>query len=163
MIVASAQRIGYHAGVLDFFVPGVARTTQLGDVVAVGRPGFKRHIPIRKHTAWSAYVGMMAARAMEGRTLFLGPVSVELAFYVTPPKTLKSRVPITRPDLENLYKGLLDQFNGVVWIDDKQVADLSARRRYADAEHQEGVRVRVTEFEVERWMVGRRARATRAS
>lgn len=40
--------------------------------------------------------------------------------------------PIGKPDLDKLARALLDALKGVCWADDAQVAQLAARKRYAN-------------------------------
>ena len=37
---------------------------------------------------------------------------------------------MTRPDLDNLTKLVLDSANGILWVDDGQVARLEVEKRY---------------------------------
>jgi Holliday junction resolvase RusA-like endonuclease len=39
-------------------------------------------------------------------------------------------MPIKRPDADNLFHKLTDQFNGVFWADDSQLTDVLLRKRY---------------------------------
>jgi Holliday junction resolvase RusA-like endonuclease len=38
--------------------------------------------------------------------------------------------PTKRPDLDNIVKAIKDGANGVAWVDDSQVVDVSASKRY---------------------------------
>jgi Holliday junction resolvase RusA-like endonuclease len=40
--------------------------------------------------------------------------------------------PVTKPDVDNLAKSVLDAINGVAYKDDNQIVDLVARKVYAD-------------------------------
>ena len=44
-------------------------------------------------------------------------------------------MPATKPDCDNLAKTVLDALNGVLWLDDAQVVDLSVSKRYAAEPH----------------------------
>jgi Holliday junction resolvase RusA-like endonuclease len=39
----------------------------------------------------------------------------------------------TRPDLDNLTKGTLDAFNGMLWIDDSLICDLHVAKYYRES------------------------------
>lgn len=52
--------------------------------------------------------------------------------------------PVTKPDVDNLAKSVLDAINGVAYKDDNQIVDLVARKVYADIPF---VKVFVTDWE----------------
>ncbi len=60
------------------------------------------------------------------------PLGVVLKFYVKPPQKIKCRFPITRPDIDQFVKLVLDAGNGILWDDDSQVVSLVAHKIYAD-------------------------------
>lgn len=120
-----------------FFVPGRPKTTQTGSVITVNGRSF----PVRRGTAWSSLCGLVA-RQYAPPSPFAGPVSCTLMFLMPPPKKPRSPWPVTRPDAENLCKGLLDSFNGVLWEDDSQVVELVLLKVYA-RDGRPGVAVRV--------------------
>ena len=74
------------------------------------------------------------AQVNEDHRLMLGPVRVEVDFYLERPKTVKRSMPIVPPDVDKLARGLLDGIgqSEVVWGDDSQVVELIARKEYAD-------------------------------
>ncbi len=73
----------------------------------------------------------------EEHSLVLGPVRVEVDFYLPRPASVsikKRAMPIVPPDLDKLARGLLDGIgqSEVIWGDDSQVVELDARKHYAD-------------------------------
>jgi Holliday junction resolvase RusA-like endonuclease len=73
----------------------------------------------------------------EEHSLLLGPVRVEVDFYLPRPVsvTIKKRaLPIVPPDLDKLLRGLLDGIgqSEVIWGDDSQVVQIDAVKIYAD-------------------------------
>ncbi len=40
--------------------------------------------------------------------------------------------PITKPDIDNYIKGILDGLNGVVWIDDNRIVSLTVNKFYSE-------------------------------
>lgn len=42
------------------------------------------------------------------------------------------RMPIVKPDLDNVVKGIYDSCNGIAWKDDNQVVDEQSSKRYSD-------------------------------
>ena len=87
--------------------------------------------------------------------LILGPVKVEVEFYLPRPATIKQgkrAFPIVPPDVDKLARGLLDGLNqgedgkantGRLWADDSIVVELIARKFYAD-ERDPGAVVHIT-------------------
>jgi len=113
------------------WVPGEPKAMQTGSVVRAG----DRLIPIRRHTEWGNRVALAANQARPP-ALFAGPLTVALEFHRQRPTSAKKSVtePITRPDLGNLSKGLLDALQGIVYRDDAQIVELRERKRFAGPE-----------------------------
>jgi Holliday junction resolvase RusA-like endonuclease len=110
------------------WVPGEPKAMQTGTVVRAGG----RLVPIRRHTEWGNRVAL-AAQQSRPPALFEGPLIVVLEFHRQRPVSAKKSVtqPITRPDLGNLSKGLLDALQGIVYRDDAQIVELLERKRFA--------------------------------
>ena len=123
-----------------FTIPGIP--------VGKGRPRFARrgnfvtaYTP-EKTASYENLVKLVAAEAMKGTELITGPVAVRMFLFVTPPPSWsnKKRInalnrgifPTSKPDLDNCIKGIFDACNEIVWKDDKQVVDLTVRKRYAE-------------------------------
>ena len=60
------------------------------------------------------------------------PLSVKMLFVITkPPSVSKKRVyPVTRPDIDNYTKLVMDACNGYLWADDAQVCRMVAEKVY---------------------------------
>lgn len=83
----------------------------------------------------------------EEHSLLLGPVRVEVEFYLPRPAsvTIKKRaLPIVPPDADKLLRALLDGVgqSEVIWGDDSQVVEIEAYKFYAD-ETEPGAIVRI--------------------
>lgn len=80
-----------------------------------------------------------------------GPMAVYIVVNVKRPKSVKRDAPVTRPDIDNYAKLVLDALNGFVWNDDSQVTELHAEKLYALAEPGTSVRVERTKgrYEIE--------------
>lgn len=84
----------------------------------------------------------------QAENIYLGPVSVDVAFYLPRPKSVriaKRPYPIVPPDLDKLARGLLDGIgqSEAIWGDDSQVVALTASKHYADY-REPGADVRIT-------------------
>jgi len=125
---------------IQFTIPGVP--------IGKGRPRFARrgnfvatYTP-EKTASYENLVKLVAAEAMQGRAVIDGAVSVWIGLYVTPPASWSQKkqrnalnggiFPTSKPDLDNSAKLTLDACNEIVWKDDKQVVDLTVRKRYAE-------------------------------
>lgn len=80
---------------------------------------------------------------------FLGPVTVEVTFFIHRPKRLSLPGTVRhdkRPDLENLVKPVIDAGNGILWEDDSQVWSIHARKVYHELSGQPMVRIRLSGY-----------------
>ena len=119
-----------------------------GTPVGKGRPKFARrgafvttYTP-EKTASYENLVKVKAEEAMVGRELIAGAVAVTILLFITPPASWSNKkmlqalnheiLPTTKPDIDNVIKGILDAMNEIVWNDDKQVVDVTVRKRYAN-------------------------------
>lgn len=119
-----------------------------GTPVGKGRPKFARrgafvttYTP-EKTASYENLVKVKAEEAMVGRELIAGAVAVTILLFITPPASWSNKkmlqalnheiLPTTKPDIDNVIKGILDAMNEIVWNDDKQVVDVTIRKRYAN-------------------------------
>jgi len=60
------------------------------------------------------------------------PLKVNLAFYINKPPSVskKRKYPITRPDIDNYTKLVLDALNRYLFEDDSQIVELHATKAY---------------------------------
>ena len=60
------------------------------------------------------------------------PIKVELKFYKPKPKTADKKInyPHKKPDIDNLIKLTLDSMNGLFFLDDKLVCEITAGKYY---------------------------------
>lgn len=127
------------AATVAFVIPGAP--------VGKGRPKFARrgnfvtaYTP-EKTASYENLVKVKAEEAMAGRPAFEGAVSVVIWLYVTPPTSWSQKkqraalegaiFPTSKPDVNNVVKGIFDACNDIVWRDDKQACDVTVRKRYA--------------------------------
>ena len=112
--------------------------TILGDPRPQGRPKFFRrgnfvgaYDPKQSRDYKQTLAAQLAAQSPEfieqGKA-----VSIYVEFVFARPKSLPKRVEdhVKKPDLDNLIKALKDAAKGILWHDDSQVVQLSARKVY---------------------------------
>lgn len=77
-----------------------------------------------------------------GNLAFKGAVDLELRFYLSLPTSLSKKTRsahlwgfsgyehLTKPDIDNLSKTVLDVLNGIAWYDDRQVVSIKSSKCY---------------------------------
>lgn len=70
------------------------------------------------------------------------PVALKIQFYMPIPKSYSKAkrqqaidglmLPSKKPDIDNLIKAVMDALNGYAWLDDNQVVQVSAVKRYSE-------------------------------
>lgn len=76
-----------------------------------------------------------------------GPVELSIICYLPVPVSWSKKKrnlasfglvrPLSKPDVDNAAKGIMDCMNGLIWRDDKQVVTLTAAKHYNDNPHWE--------------------------
>lgn len=66
-----------------------------------------------------------------------GAIGASVKFLMPIPKSLKEKVVpgqmhTKKPDIDNLIKGLFDAVNGVLWVDDNRIANMTVSKVYSD-------------------------------
>ena len=128
---------------ITFTIPGVPVAW------ARARRNGNRYFNDAKTADYAEAVRWAAQEEMGGEEVMEGPVAVRMSFGFPVPKSwskkLKAaalngiRTPAVKPDLDNLTKLILDAIQadkkrapyGVVFIDDKQVVEVFATKRYS--------------------------------
>lgn len=95
--------------------------------------------------AEEAFIRAAGVKAMAGREPMVGPVKLVLEAVFEMPVSWPSRVRemrqlphVSKPDLDNIEKLVLDALNEVVFLDDGQICEVIKRKRYG-----EGARVEI--------------------
>jgi Holliday junction resolvase RusA-like endonuclease len=115
-----------------------------GQPVAKGRMRFNRKtgrtFTPEKTVAYETKLALAAQEMMAGRPPLEGPLVVTITAELQVPTSwsqkkrklaLERRLhPLGRPDLDN-YAKILDGLNLIVWVDDSQIVELHARKRYS--------------------------------
>jgi Holliday junction resolvase RusA-like endonuclease len=123
---------------ISFVIPGAAvgkgrpRATTRGKFVSMYTP--------EKTASYENLVKIKAQEAMAGNPPTDCACLVNIDIFVSVPasfskKTAKealdgTRYPTTKPDIDNVIKGIFDAMNGIVFRDDKQVVDCRIIKRY---------------------------------
>jgi Holliday junction resolvase RusA-like endonuclease len=118
-----------------------------GNPVGKGRPratsrgGFVRMYTDAKTLGFESAVADEARIAMREWQAFNTPMQMQLSAYYPIPKSWSKKKrqmamdgeihPQVKPDLDNVMKAVLDAMNGVVYVDDSQVINMVATKRYS--------------------------------
>ena len=96
----------------------------------------KRTVEYEKHVSWCA----MEAMGIRHQ-IWTGPITVDITFVVRRPKSKcrkkdpDERIPcMTKPDIDNAIKAILDGMSSIVYTDDKNVIRVSASKWYGEKE-----------------------------
>ena len=104
---------------------------------------------------WRAAIAEACHNLPADHVKLLGPVRVEVDFYLRRPPSVKRgkrEWPVVPPDLDKLARAALDGISqglngkvgdGFLWGDDAQVIELVARKFYDD-EHATGAEIRIS-------------------
>mgnify|MGYP003594920071 CR=1 FL=1 len=122
--------------------------TVFGVPVAQGRPrasaknGFVKLYDPEKSRSYKELVYSEAVKVRPGVPM-ANELSVVITAYFPIPKSKSNKWqkealsgyinPTTKPDTDNIAKIILDSVNGILFIDDKQVVELTVRKRYSDS------------------------------
>lgn len=109
-----------------------------GDAVPFARAGAngRRRFTPRRQADFQATVKLFGSRAFAGREPLAGPVSMTMRVtYAVPASWPKWKKAIavwkpSKPDGDNLFKIVADALNGIAWVDDAQIVDLSVQKKY---------------------------------
>lgn len=131
-----------------FTVPGtpIAKgraksSSRIGSDAAGKQRVFTRHYTPEKTERYENLVRLAAEKAMGGASPFEQPVALTVAIYLPIPaswskkkqdKARDGKVAATKkPDADNVLKALKDGMNGVVYLDDARITDVTLQKRYA--------------------------------
>lgn len=112
----------------EIFVAGHPKPK--GSWVAI-KGGKFRHAS--KYTArWCKFLGDELKRRWQHKQLIEGPVKLRLWFTLPPPRSVDRKYPTGRydGDVDKLCRAVLDEMSGVVYVDDVQVVEVHATKRY---------------------------------
>ena len=123
--------------VIAFSIPGITVAKGRARTLKSGRS----YTPA-KTANYAARVAAIGKLAMGDAPPVEGPLSLSLIVHLPIPASwsrakresaLKGAVwPVSRPDVDNYAKNILDALNGVVWADDSAVVSLTCTKVYSD-------------------------------
>ena len=113
---------------LRLTIPGTPVAQGRGRIVKVG--GFSRIADPKKSKSWKGYASLLMqdAATKAGWDPSLTPLGVEVTAFWPMKGTPRKRIPrpamlkATRPDGDNVLKAVQDAGDGVLWVDDGQIA-----------------------------------------
>lgn len=125
-----------------------------GECVPKARPRFSKFGHVYTTPKTRAYENIVKSTAIDNRVpCITTALRVELIIYKSIPKSFSKKkrelanegkiYPVVKPDIDNYVKAVLDGLNGVLFVDDKQIVDFRAVKRYSDSP-----RVEVTAWSV---------------
>lgn len=107
------------------------------------RGNFVKAYTPAKTVSYENLVKMAAAQAMGDRAPLDCALAVELYLFVTPPESWSNKKKLAalsgeiRPtsgrscfDIDNYQKSIFDGANGILWLDDKQIVEVIAKKSY---------------------------------
>ena len=117
---------------IQFQVPGLPQGK------GRARFGAGRAYTPAKTVAYEGLIGFYAGKAMAGRELLAGPISLRItASFPIPPSWSKkrkaeARYHIAKPDGDNILKAVGDGCNTIVWHDDSHIAVAKLTKVYGE-------------------------------
>ena len=118
-----------------------------GEAIGQGRPRFKRvgagvrtYDPEKSMT----YKNLVHFSALPHRPekLLTGAISLHLTIHVPTPQSWSKKkksfallgtiLPTTKPDCDNVAKGIADALNQIIYVDDKQISRLIVCKQYSE-------------------------------
>lgn len=124
---------------------GAVRTTQ--------RQKFKdvRAIRYRNYKIYIALKVKQHAQCAEPTT---APCAVNIRFIMPIPDSwakkkkdaMAGKPHMSKPDIDNMIKGVFDSVNGLIWVDDNQVFEVNASKVYEDKKNPVGIEMEVVEL-----------------
>lgn len=100
---------------------------------------------------WRALVAGEFLAALRARRIWAPgppgtPYTVAVVFRMPRPKYLAGKATpahVTTPDVDKLIRAILDAGTDIAWADDKQVVEVRARRRWAEADEYPGAAIQI--------------------
>ncbi|WP_342573730.1 RusA family crossover junction endodeoxyribonuclease [Solibacillus sp. FSL K6-1781] len=135
---------------IQFTIPGATQAQERPKFSRAGK-GVKAVDP-PKSRAYKEVVKLVAWQN-KPQMLILEPLRLEVDVYLMPPKKYHTKPklaliasgelrPTTKPDLDNLVKGIKDGCSKIIWHDDAQIVEMVVRKFY-DMQPRAEVKIKV--------------------
>ncbi len=115
---------------------GRARVTQYGTFTPIKTRRFETEFKI-------------LAKQYAPKKLLIGPLKLEVYFYVKMPKRPKFFLPVGKPDGDNFFKAVMDSLEGIFFKNDSQICDGRFMKLYDTFKNGERICVEIYEMKAE--------------
>lgn len=103
------------------------------------QPGDKKVERVLRYLRYKEKLSWESKQAAAGKELLTGPIIINLTFHMPIPASwskkkqqrMEGQPHTTKPDRDNLEKGVCDSLNKIVWKDDGQVFDGRTQKFYS--------------------------------
>jgi Holliday junction resolvase RusA-like endonuclease len=124
---------------IDINPMGTVRTTHnMIKRIKYYNPTDAKALKVMEYLSYKEKLSWEARKYFKGEPIS-GPVMLDLTFYIPMPESwsekkkqrMDGKHHISKPDRDNLEKGVSDSFNKIIWKDDGQVCDGPIRKFYS--------------------------------
>lgn len=118
--------------------------TIYGECVAKARPRFTQYGHVYTPAKTKEYERLIKSVARENNIpCITTALKIDITIYKSIPASWTKKkkeqalsgelLPVVKPDIDNYVKAVLDGLNGLLFVDDKQIIELTARKKYSDS------------------------------
>lgn len=88
-----------------------------------------------KTRQYEEFIGIEYKRQGGKKFIKETPIKADIEFYFKGIKRKQGKPKMTKPDIDNLVKAILDGLNGIAYYDDLQVTSINASKYWADKDY----------------------------
>jgi Holliday junction resolvase RusA-like endonuclease len=115
---------------VSFSVAGAAKPKGSWRALPNWKTGRVQFLPDNANSKdWHDQVAFVARQTQQ--TMLAGPLVLIVTFYLPRPKRHALPFPTGKPDIDKLVRNVADALTGVLYLDDAQIVDVIAFKRYA--------------------------------
>lgn len=109
----------------------------IGKVQAWQRPGRSKsgiRFTPEETRSWKQQIAITALK-YKPNELWTGPIAMNLEFFFPKPKSYSKKVKahITKPDVDNLAKSVIDSLEGIIYKGDQQIVECIIKKSYIES------------------------------